>query len=110
MAKKTVVPSKSPKKATRSYPISSADEMEDHMISLAISLAEKQLKEGTASAQVITHYLKLGSSKERLNKELTSKQCELTEAKTENIKASKEQEELYERVIDAMKQYRGSSE
>ena len=36
---------------------------ENQMISLAVDLAEKQLMEGTASSQVITHYLKLGSTK-----------------------------------------------
>lgn len=55
---------------------------ENQMISLAVDLAEKQLMEGTASSQVITHYLKLGSTKERIEKEILEKQKELIDAKT----------------------------
>ena len=50
-------------------------------------MAEKQLREGTASSQVITHYLKLGSTKERIEKEILEKQKELIEAKTQNLKS-----------------------
>ena len=47
---------------------------ENQLISLAVDLAEKQLQEGTASSQVITHYLKLGSTKEKIEKEILEKQ------------------------------------
>ena len=50
---------------------------ENQLISLAVDLAEKQLQEGTASSQVITHYLKLGSTKERIEREILEKQKEL---------------------------------
>ena len=53
----------------------------NQLVSLAVDLAEKQLREGTASSQVITHYLKLGSTKERIEKEILEKQKELIEAK-----------------------------
>ena len=56
---------------------------ENQLVSLAVDLAEKQLREGTASSQVITHYLKLGSTKERIEKEILEKQKELIEAKTQ---------------------------
>ena len=56
---------------------------ENQMISLAVDLAEKQLREGTASSQVITHYLKLSTSKERLERDILEKQKELSTAKTE---------------------------
>ena len=76
---------------------------ENQMISLAVDLAEKQLMEGTASSQVITHYLKLGSTKERIEKEILEKQKELIDAKTQSLKSAQRLEELYE----AMKQYSG---
>lgn len=80
---------------------------ENQMISLAIDLAEKQLIEGTASSQVITHYLKLGSSKERLEKEKLEKENELLRAKTEALESEKRTEELYANAIAAMQKYRG---
>ena len=80
---------------------------ENQLISLAVDLAEKQLMEGTASSQVITHYLKLGSSKERIEKEILEKQKELISAKTENLKSAKRIEELYSEAISAMRKYSG---
>jgi hypothetical protein len=73
-------------------------------------LAEKQLEEGTASSQVITHYLKLGCMRERLEREKLKKENELLEAKTEAIKTSKHTEELYADAIAAMKLYGGHNE
>lgn len=80
---------------------------ENQMCALAIDLAEKQLREGTASSQVITHFLKLASSKDKLEKEILEKQRELLTAKTEALKAEQRIEELYADAIDAMKEYSG---
>lgn len=80
------------------------------MISLAVDLAEKQLMEGTASAQVITHYLKLGSTKERIEKEILERQKDLIEAKTRAYNRSDHIEELYAAAIQAMRKYSGQSE
>lgn len=77
------------------------------MISLAVDLAEKQLMDGTASSQVITHYLKLGSTKERIEKEILEKQKELITAKTEALKSQKRVEELYAEALKAMRIYNG---
>lgn len=78
------------------------------MISLAIDLAEKQLREGTASSQIIAHYLKLGSSRERLEKELLEEKKKLAQAKTEALESGKKMEELFEQAMDALKGYRGA--
>lgn len=80
---------------------------ENQLISLAVDLAEKQLREGTASSQVITHYLKLGSTKERIEKEILEKQKDLITAKTEALQSQKRIEELYADAIGAMKRYSG---
>ena len=80
---------------------------ENQLISLAVDLAEKQLLEGTASSQVITHYLKLGTTKEKLEREILEKQKALIEAKTENLQSAKRIEELYKNALDAMKNYSG---
>lgn len=80
---------------------------EAQMIALATDLAEQQLREGTASSQVITHYLKLGSSKEKIEKDILEKQKELITAKTESIKSAERVEELYKNALEAMKKYGG---
>ena len=80
---------------------------ENQLISLAVDLAEKQLQEGTASSQVITHYLKLGSTKERIEKEILEKQKELISAKTEALQAQKESKELYAEALRAIRTYGG---
>lgn len=85
----------------------SPEARENQMISYATNLAEKQLREGTASSQVIVHYLKLGSSKEKLEKRLLAEQVKLAEAKTEALQAAKRMEELYSDAIDAMRRYSG---
>lgn len=80
-------------------------EREQKMISLAYNAAEKQLEEGTASSQVITHFLKLGTSREAMEREILAKQAELLGAKTDSLKSGKNQEQLLENAIQAMKNY-----
>ena len=88
-------------------PALTPESRENQLISLAVDLAEKQLQEGTASSQVITHYLKLGSTKERIEKEILEKQKELISAKTDALKSAKRIEALYEDAIKAMNTYKG---
>lgn len=83
-------------------PFKSIEEAENTNIALAMNLARKQLEEGTASAQVIAHFLKIGSTKERDEKELRQQQIELMSAKTGAIKSAQSSEELYAKAIDAM--------
>ena len=80
---------------------------ENQMIALAVDLAEKQLMEGTASSQVITHFLKLGSSKAELEREKLVMENELIRAKTESIQSQKKMEEVYLNALNAMKRYSG---
>lgn len=104
--KKQSTPKEQPKKMR---PATSPEARENQLISLAVDLAEKQLIEGTASSQVITHYLKLGSTKEKIEREILEKQKELIEAKTENLQSAKRIEELYTNAINAMKNYSGQT-
>lgn len=80
---------------------------ENQLISLAVDLAEKQLREGTASSQVITHYLKLGSTKERIEKEILEKQKDLIDAKTKTLQSTEKMEALYEKALSAFRGYSG---
>ena len=107
MAKKKQTNSKDTPKKMR--PATTPEARENQLISLAVDLAEKQLIEGTASSQVITHYLKLGSTKEKIEREILEKQKELIEAKTENLQSAKRIEELYTNAINAMKNYSGQT-
>ena len=83
---------------------------ENQLIYLATDLAEKQLREGTASSQVITHYLKLGSTKEKLEREKLEEENKLLRAKTENLQSQKNVEEVYLKAIEAMKRYSGNGD
>lgn len=88
-------------------PALTPDSRENQLISLAVDCAEKQMREGTASSQVIVHYLKLGSSKERREREKLEEEIKLLRAKTEAMKSAKVVEELYTEAINAMKTYSG---
>ena len=94
----------------RIRPALTPEARENQLISLAVDLAEKQLQEGTASSQVITHYLKLGSTKERIEREILEKQKELITARTESLQSAKKVEELYENAINAMRNYSGQGD
>lgn len=89
----------------RRAPAKSLESRENQLIGLAVNLAEQQLAEGTASPSVITHYLKLGTTRERLEKEKLEKENKLLTAKTEALASAKRVEELYSQALDAMKNY-----
>lgn len=80
---------------------------EDQLISMAVDLAEQQLKEGTASSQVITHFLKLGTTREKIEKEILEEKKDLLKAQTENLQSNKKIEQLYSEALDAMRTYSG---
>lgn len=88
-------------------PARTPEERENRLISLAVDLAEQQLRDGTASAQVISHFLKLGSTKEKLEKEMVETQIRNLNAKTEALETAKYIGEVYEKAIEAMKMYNG---
>lgn len=100
------------KPAKRMRPALTPEARENQLISLAVDLAEKQLSEGTASSQVITHFLKLGSTKAQLEKAKLEHETELLRAKTESLESAKHMEELYRDAMEAFKGYRyeGGSE
>lgn len=93
--------------ARKSRPATTPEARENQMISLAVDLAEQQLRDGTASAQVITHFLKLGATTARLEKEKLERENQLLEAKTKAIESMERQEALYADAIAAMKDYGG---
>jgi hypothetical protein len=88
-------------------PATTPEGRENQLVSLAVDLAEKQLREGTASSQVISHYLKLGSTREKLEQERLARENELLHAKVEALASQKRIEELYTEAIQAMRSYGG---
>jgi hypothetical protein len=91
-------------------PATTPEQREDELINLAVDLAEKQLRDGTASTQVIVHYLKLGSTRGMLEHEMLQHQTELVRAKTEAIQSNKKVEELYKNALEAMRVYSGGDD
>lgn len=91
----------------RRAPALTPEARENQLIAEAIDLAEKQITEGTASAAVICHYLKLGSTKAKLENEKLQEENKLLRAKTEALESQKNVEQLYKDAIAAMSEYRG---
>lgn len=88
-------------------PAKTPEAREQQLISLATDVAEEQLRNGTASSQVVIHFLKLATTKNELEKEKLRRENELLKAKTENIESQKNIEALYQDAIDAMRSYGG---
>ena len=88
-------------------PVMTPRAREDQMIVLAMDLAEQQLREGVATTPVITHYLKLATERERLERLKLENENRLLEAKQEHLESQKRTEEMYEQAIAAMRSYSG---
>ncbi len=104
---KSIILSDEPEKHRPMRPALTPEAKENQMISLAVDLAERQLIDGTASSQVITHFLKLASSKDKLEQEILEKQKELITAKTDQLKSARLMETLYKDALSAMRTYSG---
>ena len=78
---------------------------ERQLTSLAVDLAEKQLRDGTASSSVINHFLKIASTREAIEREILEKQANLITAKAEALTSGKEAAELTKNAIEAMRNY-----
>lgn len=93
------------KKTKGSKPATTPEAREGQLVNLAVALAERQLRDGTASPSIINHYLKIASKREILEREILEKQSRLIEAKAQSISKDREAEELAKAAIDAMKNY-----
>jgi hypothetical protein len=93
----------------RRAPATTPEARERQLVSLAMDLAEKQIREGTASAQVVTHFLKAGSSREYLEQERLENENALLQTKREMLESAKRVEAMYEEALDAMRSYAGQN-
>lgn len=96
---------KTPKRGRQ--PAATPEGRENQLVALAVDLAERQLEDGSASAQVISHYLKLGSTREQLEQDRLRRENELLGARVEALQSAKKMEELYEEALRAMSSYAG---
>lgn len=94
-------------KRTRRPPASTPEARENQLIAKAVDLAERQLEDGSASAQVVTHFLKLGSSREKLEQDRLRMEAEVLKAKKENLEAVRKSEELMSEALKAFRSYSG---
>lgn len=91
-------------------PALTTQQREAQIVSAAMDLAEKQIREGTASSQVLTHYLKLGSSREQLEQIGIDQNNKLMKAKQEMLESQQRIEELYGEALKAMSKYQGNDD
>lgn len=91
----------------RRKPAMTPEERENQLIAKAIDLVERRIEEGTATSQETTHFLKLGSSRERLEQERLSTSNELDRAKVEAIASAQKMDELYAAALTAFTTYQG---
>lgn len=96
-----------PLKPRKKRPGTTPESRENQLISLAYDLVEQRMLDGTATSQETVHFLKLGSTKERIEKEILERQKDLITAKTDSMRSSKRTEEFYQKVLDYMKLYSG---
>lgn len=94
-------------KPSRGRPATTPEGRENQLIAMAVDLAERRMREGTASAQEIVHFLKLGSTREQLEQERLANENELLRAKADAIASHSRIEELMKDAIDAMRSYKG---
>lgn len=88
-------------------PATTPQAREQQLIAKAERLAEMKLEDGTAGPQIICHFLKLGSSKAELEKQLLEAQVQLAEARTENLESAARIETLFEQAQEMFQKYKG---
>lgn len=91
-------------------PASSPESRESQLIALAYDATEQRIRNGTASAQELVHFLRMGSTKERQEREMMAEQKKLLTAKTESLESSKRMEEVYNEALKAMRRYSGNGD
>lgn len=91
----------------RRSPARTPEARELELSSVAYDLAEEQMLAGTASSQVLTHFLRAGSMRERLEQQKMEHEIELMDVKKEQLEGQKRIEELYVSALEAMRSYSG---
>ena len=93
----------------RRKPAQTVEDRENELVKSATDLAAQQLLDGTASPSVITHFLRLGSVREQLERRKLMKENELMDVKMAAIEASERREQEYSEAINALRRYKGEN-
>lgn len=96
------------KKRRKAPPALTVEDREQQLIALAVDVAEEQLREGTASSQVITHFLKLGTTLAKLERDKLLEENKLLKAKTRALESAERSEAMYAEALKAMRRYQGA--
>jgi hypothetical protein len=96
-----------PPRPRRGRPATTPEGRENQLVSLAYDLVEKRIRQGTATSQEVTHFLKLGSTREALEQERLRHENELTAVRIAALESQKVVEELYREALNAMRSYSG---
>lgn len=107
MARRKVIVASDNRPEIKSPPVLTDEAREQQLVALALDLVEQRLRDGTASSQETVHFLKLGSSKEKLERQIREEEKKMIVAKTSAIEAEGDLRELYADAIKAMKEYSG---
>lgn len=110
LQKRRPEPDSEVKKKKNRAPGATLENVEGQLINLTIALAKKQLKDGTASSQVMSHFLKLGSTISQLEKEKIKGENDLLKAKVEALQSQKRVEVLYANAMNAFRTYSGQDD
>ena len=100
----------SPKAPARLRPGLVPQTDENQCISLAMDIAKQKLLDGTASNTMVLHFLKLGTSRERLEREIMEKDMELKDAKIQALESQARSEQKYAEAMEAFRRYSGYDE
>lgn len=103
-------PKQLPEEKKKRPPARTPEARENQIIALAYDLAEKQISNGTASSQVLSHFLKQGTIKTQLELEKMKAETSLLQKKEESLAQQGRIEELYKDALNAMKTYSGNGE
>lgn len=106
--KKTVGSHEGSTQKLQRTPPKTAQAREDQLIAMAYDRVEDRIRNNQATGPELVHFLKLGSSKGKLEKDILEQEKELVSAKTQSLRSQQSTEELYNKVLEAMKSYSGS--
>lgn len=85
-------------------PLSDKDH-EAKLISLTLQMAEQQLIDGTASSQVMTHFLRLGSIRSKVELEKLRLENNLLTEKIQSEKMGQQLKEMFQDVMESLRDY-----
>ncbi len=92
----------------KQIPAMSPEARENQLINLAVDEAERRLKNGTASSQIITVLLKLATTKAQLELEKLKSDISLQRAKEKEIEDKASGDELFKMAVSAFSSYRSA--